>query len=1410
MQERVADPIYLLVDGVAATFSDGDGKMMGQRMLTKPLGEGDEYSFGGKDFLVVDSIAVSEYFSSISPSPVGQSLGTPAKTGWFARPGQKPLQTPQPPSRAMSATSASTSKPAPASTSEPLPGGARNNSPAPDVHHTPASASKNWLHAKDKMQKPFKPLVPQRLAAQRTPSVEPFSGLPVRRTSTNGGGTPGPSRLSKEVGGREQPGPLPASAARAKSKGKGKEREREPLEEEGDHHGEDVENTPPSSQTKGDDYPAPPSSKKRRLDPFAADTAPAPPRRPSAADAAFAKAASRTNTSSSSFSSSTGARSKPPSRPSSAAGTSRLKPWDDPPQPRPSPCSLAGSTTTLFRQPSPAPLAPSPPALSPVKTAVKPEPTDEEMHQHTDDLKAGVAVGGDVVMRAVKPEPDTAEGDDHAFGMDLEMDAAMFAGVDDLEAELAGGGTATAGGQAGEGAREADDSGCFVGMEGVGEDRQEEEDEQIAWVGKKALIKDKGKGKAVVPDEDGDAVEEREAVMVPSQVQEGGEKKRYFSCQWRKRSSRKNPSFEGDGVLVVNGEKAELKDADTGERISTGRIARNALLDDGDELDIGGMTLAIERSIGKPICSSASASVLPGKKPSAPPPNGAYKAFRPPSAAKATQNPLARSSAGIAAAARSTSPEASRPPSSSAVRAGSVSSTSFFLPGAAAVASKFRPLADGGKGSAQGKKAAPRFDPEREGAVVMRQPDEEHAKQYNQKGLTVVDVVIDPILGDKLRDHQKEGVRFMYECVMGMRTAGQGCILADDMGLGKTIQSIALIWTMLKQTPYYGDNLGSIQRAMIVCPVTLVKNWSSEIKKWLGKDRLRVKVADSKQDVGTFARSKSYDVLIIGYEKLRSCIDEVKFAQPPIGLIICDEGHRLKSSGAKTTQALQSLSCMRRVILSGTPIQNNLGEFFAMMDFVNPGLFKDYQYFKKHFEQPITKSRQPNASKKDKEAGQEASALLSEIQRNFVLRRTNEVNQQHLPPKHDFSVFILPTLLEINLYRQVLSGSTVTALLEGDSKKDQLSLLTSLRKLSNSPGLIMQGAQTDKGCEALGEELVDLLPQNVDPSDFALSAKLSVLGTLLAELRSTSEEKVVVISNFTKTLDIVEKHCRRKKYPFCRLDGQTPQQERIPMVTSFNRGTQKNSFIFLLSSKSGGTGLNIIGASRLVMLDADWNPSTDAQAMARIHREGQARTCYIYRFFTVGTLDEKVFQRQITKLALAGSIMGEDSAAGETGKGKDSSNKGSSGGSNTFSPEELRAIFTLHDESACETHDLLGCRCHFGEGMPSEDDEEGDEAEESDEDEAGGGFQQASQWQGETSRQAAKQRRNLSILRTYSHYNCSDDTVIDTIDDQLLRSVIYERVAVAAEGDHEVPPQGRGELPLRGGQVGWVFGKRSG
>ena len=572
----------------------------------------------------------------------------------------------------------------------------------------------------------------------------------------------------------------------------------------------------------------------------------------------------------------------------------------------------------------------------------------------------------------------------------------------------------------------------------------------------------------------------------------------------------------------------------------------------------------------------------------------------------------------------------------------------------------------------------PRHDPNAPNAIVMKVPREVI------KGKQIVDVVVDPLLTKHLREHQREGVKFMYECVMGMRDFdGQGAILADEMGLGKTLQTIALLWTLLKQNPICEDSHDVppvIKKALIVCPVTLINNWRKEFRKWLGADRIGVYVFDgNKKRITDFTKGRSYQVMIIGYEKLRTVAEDLKKGHG-IDIVIADEGHRLKTAKNKSAQAIKSLNTSKRVILSGTPIQNDLSEFFMMVDFVNPDLLGSFKTFTKEFETPIVKSRQPGALKRDVEKGEARSEELACLTSKFILRRTADILSKYLPPKTEYILLCRPTAAQVSTYQHVLACPAFQAAL--GNAEASLQLITVLKKVCNSPSLLHGKALTDESASVsplTASLLASIPPQLLRTS--AGSTKLRALDQLLHTLRTTTEEKIILVSNYTTTLDLLQTLLASLAHPFVRLDGSTPSAKRQDIVDTFNRSPASQCFAFLLSAKSGGVGLNLVGASRLVLFDVDWNPATDLQAMARIHRDGQKRPCFIYRFVMAGGIDEKIWQRQVTKLGLASNIMDQK------------------GGTSSFTKDELKDLFRLDGGLSCQTHDLLGCACE-GRGLP--------------------------------------------------------------------------------------------------------------
>ena len=566
--------------------------------------------------------------------------------------------------------------------------------------------------------------------------------------------------------------------------------------------------------------------------------------------------------------------------------------------------------------------------------------------------------------------------------------------------------------------------------------------------------------------------------------------------------------------------------------------------------------------------------------------------------------------------------------------------------------------------SAPLRQPVPRHDPKAPGALVLPRP------ATAPKGKQIVDVVVDPILSKYLRQHQREGVTFLYECVMGMRlTEGQGSVLADEMGLGKTLQTIALIWTLLKQNPIY-EAPPVVKKVLVVCPVTLINNWRKEFRKWLGRDRVGVYIGGDKHSrVTDFTLGRAYNVMIVGFEKLRTIQDDLRKGGG-IDLIVVDEGHKLKTAQNKAALAIKSFGTDRIIVLTGTPMQNNLSEYHTMVDLVNPGILSKYNTFKREFETPIVKSRQPGASQKDKEKGEARAEELAALTSQFILRRTSEVIAQYLPPKTESVLFCRPTTHQTMIYKEVLESPLYGSLIR--SSESSLQLINILKKLCNSLELLDSGTDdtNDKISTLLGS-----ITSKICGRGPAVSAKLTFLELLLQKVNESEDEKVVLVSNYTTTLDLIERLLTSKGYPYLRLDGSTPPAKRQDLVDGFNNSPAAKTFAFLLSAKAGGVGLNLVGASRLVLFDVDWNPATDLQAMARIHRDGQKKPCFIYRLVVQGTLEEKIYQRQITKTGLSDAVVD----AKKTTQG--------------FTSEELRDLFRLEEGDSCPTHDLLSCQC---------------------------------------------------------------------------------------------------------------------
>lgn len=545
-----------------------------------------------------------------------------------------------------------------------------------------------------------------------------------------------------------------------------------------------------------------------------------------------------------------------------------------------------------------------------------------------------------------------------------------------------------------------------------------------------------------------------------------------------------------------------------------------------------------------------------------------------------------------------------------------------------------------------------------------------------------VPVVLDPKLAKILRPHQVEGVKFMYQCVTGkIDENANGCIMADEMGLGKTLQCITLLWTLLKQSPEAGKP--TVQKAIVVCPASLVKNWANELTKWLGANAITPFAIDGKatkeeltrqlrQWAIASGRSVTRPVIIVSYETLRLNVEELKHTK--IGLLFCDEGHRLKNADSNTFAGLNSLNVTRRVILTGTPIQNDLTEYFSLISFANPNLLGSRLEFRKRFEIPILRGRDADASDSDRQKGDECTAELLGIVNKFLIRRTNDILSKYLPVKYEHVVFCKLAPFQLDLYNYFITSPDIKALLRGKGSQP-LKAINILKKLCNHPDLLNLAEDLPGSENCYPDEYVpkEARGRDRDPKPW-YSGKMQVLDRMLARIHQDTNDKIVLISNYTSTLDLFEKLCRSRQYGCLRLDGTMNVNKRQKLVDRFN-DPEGDEFVFLLSSKAGGCGINLIGANRLVLFDPDWNPAADQQALARVWRDGQKKDCFVYRFIATGTIEEKIFQRQSHKQSLSSCLV--DSAEDVE---------------RHFSLDSLRELFQYQPNTRSDTHDTFKCK----------------------------------------------------------------------------------------------------------------------
>ncbi|KAI0128052.1 hypothetical protein F4776DRAFT_664803 [Hypoxylon sp. NC0597] len=461
------------------------------------------------------------------------------------------------------------------------------------------------------------------------------------------------------------------------------------------------------------------------------------------------------------------------------------------------------------------------------------------------------------------------------------------------------------------------------------------------------------------------------------------------------------------------------------------------------------------------------------------------------------------------------------------------------------------------------------------------------------------------IKGGELRGFQLTGVNFL--CLNWCRA--NNVILADEMGLGKTVQTVSFLSWLRNERKQEGPFL-------VVAPLSVIPAWCDTFNHWspdlnyvvyLGNAEARNTIREHELMFNGNPKKHKFNVLVTSYEYILMDADFLRSLKWQA--LAVDEAHRLKNKDSKLYSELMSFGAPAKVLITGTPIQNNLAELSSLLDFLNPG--------KVHIDEDL-----------DTLAAADAQAKLQDLHAAiapFILRRTKETVESDLPPKTEKIIRVELSDVQLEYYKNILTRN-YAALNEGNNgqKSSLLNIVMELKKVSNHP-YMFPGAEEKvlNGSERREDQIKGLI---------ASSGKMMLLDQLLAKLKKDNH-RVLIFSQMVKVLDILGDYLRLRGYQFQRLDGTIGAGPRRLAINHFN-AEDSSDFCFLLSTRAGGLGINLMTADTVIIFDSDWNPQADLQAMARAHRIGQKKPVTVYRLVSKETIEEEVLERARNKLLL--------------------------------------------------------------------------------------------------------------------------------------------------------------------------------
>ena len=509
----------------------------------------------------------------------------------------------------------------------------------------------------------------------------------------------------------------------------------------------------------------------------------------------------------------------------------------------------------------------------------------------------------------------------------------------------------------------------------------------------------------------------------------------------------------------------------------------------------------------------------------------------------------------------------------------------------------------------------------------------------------------------ELRSYQQEGVNWLHF----LNKYHLHGILCDDMGLGKTLQTICIVASdhYNRAEEFKRTGAPDVRRlpSLIVCPPTLSGHWQQEIKTY-------APFLSVTAYVGTPAERKSMkdnldktDIVVTSYDVCRNDVEIIE--KYNWNYVVLDEGHLIKNPKAKITMAVKRLASNHRLILTGTPIQNNVLELWSLFDFLMPGFLGAEKVFLDRFAKPIANSRYSKASSKEQEAGALAIEALHKQVLPFLLRRLKEEVLNDLPPKILQNYYCDLSDLQRKLFedftkREAKKISEEAGRDDKEAKQHIFAALQYMRKLCNSPALVMK-----PGHKAYEDTQRYLSKANTSLEDPSHAPKLTALRDLLVDCGIGIEgqeatdplytpikpHRALIFCQMKEMLDMVQNTVLKSMLPsvsYLRLDGSVEANRRQDIVNKFNSDPSYD--VLLLTTSVGGLGLNLTGADTVIFVEHDWNPQKDLQAMDRAHRIGQKKVVNVYRLITRGTLEEKILSLQRFKIDVASTVVNQQNA----------------------------------------------------------------------------------------------------------------------------------------------------------------------